>query len=240
MHAAYEQLIRWALSEVPQAERLLPRVAHPELSELRGDLRGTPCTMRTRTFSGTVWQRWLVAVIRTDDGQPASLTVIGFPSAASSPIIGIDLIGFGGRLPLVAVDALAVSGSTPELRERCSRALQQLRQQLDALVVDRRRPEFATAGFSPDALIVGTRPGNEEKVMSVLANALPDLFAAVCSGSKTTQPCGSCHAAITHWIAAERENRKEHSALARIFGDDAASRYLREVLLPDDVEQSLR
>jgi hypothetical protein len=229
-----EQLCHWALSDVPHSAGLAETQVQPDLSDLAGSVRGVDCVMRTRVFTGATWRRWLVAVIRTDDGRPASLTAIGFPASSQRPILGIDLIGFGGRLPLVAIDALPVLGADDALARTCAGELQTLRTALADWVVDRRRPEFATVGFSPDALIMGSRPGHESSVLHVLANALPALYASVCNASPTghTDEDGACAAAIVHWIAAERQNRREHDALARIFGEHAAERYLAEVLLP--------
>ena len=91
----------------------------------------------------------------------------------------------------------------------------------------RRWPAFAAEVFSSRALIVGVRRGAEAPVLAAVAAFVGDV-AAVFAGPRTTDAgrCAAVAARVARWRRAELANRREHDALARIFGAADAAAYL--------------
>ena len=130
----------------------------------------------------------------------------------------------GRALSLVAVDL------APTDREwwasQAAPRLERLHAITADAVVPRRWPEFAVEVFSPRALLVGVRRGREVEVLAGVAAfvaALADL-----AGESPADPAAAsaAEARCRQWCLAERRNRREHDALARMFGEAVAAAYI--------------
>lgn len=205
----------------------LDRVELPGgLGELVGALGEATLQLGTRRYVGGGFASLTVASIRDDQGRLRSATLIGLPEPATlAPVLGVDLIGFGGALSLVAVD-LSPTDDAAWARQAAP-LLARLHAAVGELGVPRRWPAFAAEVFSSQALIVGVRRGAEEPVLAAVAQFVADV-AAVFSGPPSTEPAPVAAAAarVAGWRRAELANRREHDALARIFGQVDAAAYL--------------
>jgi hypothetical protein len=207
------------VSRLGLAERAVPA----ELRRLDGALREVPVALRTRRFGDDGWTLTLAEIAGAD-------TAIGVPRGTLAPVLGIDLVALQGALALIAVD-LAPTDEAVWTAEAAP-ALARLHRATEGLVVARRMPEFAAEVFSPRALLAGARRGDEAAVLAAVAR-----FVAGLAGSFAAARCGEPARVAAaddrrrRWCLAERRNRREHDALARMFGAEAAGAYL-EFLFP--------
>jgi hypothetical protein len=235
LSAGLRAIVDVALTRLVRDLELRPATVPDGLARLRGELRDRPVIMHAQAYEGTSFERLVLATIVDGAGSLRSVTIIGTPAAARGlPILGVDLIALGGALSLAAVDLAPTDGATWE--GLGAPLLRELRAAIDGRVIARRRPIFAEGVFSPLAVIVGARRGEEAPVLTATAGLL-DAFAAAVTGAA---PLAEARAAaarrrVLAWCAAERRNRREHDALRRIFGADAGGRFLR-YLFGDDGE----
>ena len=196
------------------------------LERMTGEVRGVPVMMTTRRAQGGRFAALTCATIRDAEGVLRSLTVIGMPAGGTpGPVLGIDLIGLGGALSLIAVDLAPVDGQVWE--ERAAAPLAGLHAALGEGAVARRWPEFAAEVFSPRAVIAGARRGAEAGLLAAVAgfvSCLPGVYAPMAALPVARQVAADER--VRAWRQAELRNRREHDALARIFGAGAAAAYL--------------
>ncbi|MGB1015337.1 MAG: hypothetical protein ACPG4T_14475 [Nannocystaceae bacterium] len=196
------------------------------LSELTGEVRGQPVKMHTQSFTGSVWTRLVVSTIFDATGTPCTATVIGTPDPTTGmPILGMDLIAFGGALSLVAIDL----APTDEQRwnDHARPLLCQLHDRVEGQVKHRRWPSFAQDVFSPLALIAGVARGRESALFPAALEFIESLGAPLNDiGALDPARVAQAEHRIRAWEAAERQNRREHNALKRIFGPATSSRFL--------------
>jgi len=194
-----------------------------QLRALVGTHAGAALHLDTRRWRGTGFAALTVATIRDATGRLRSVTIIGLPAAGvPGPIVGVDLIGLGGALSLVAVDLAPTDLATWETDAAAS--LAELHAAVAASVVLRRWPDFASEVFSPRALIAGVRRGAELDVLTAVAS----FVARIPTPPIDPIPAGrasAAHERVTAWCRAELRNRREHDALTRLFGADPATAY---------------
>lgn len=225
---------------------LRPAPVPDDLAQLQGTLDGTrdgtPLCLRTERYSGQRLDSLTVAVLETPGGL-CSLTVIGLPVAgAPFPILGIDLIALRGTISLCALDLAPLDEGF--WQSRCAPVLCAVHAAAQESLVVRQRPRFAEDTFSPLALIAGVRPGREAAVFDAVELLLLRTVVLLTADPRSRPaPEHAREYAQEHarerqfaaqtsrlrrerWLLAERQNRKEHSALSRMFGPEAATRYL--------------
>lgn len=196
------------------------------LGALRGALGEASLQLLTRRYVGGGFGALTVAAISDDEDRLRSATVIGLPEpAALAPVLGVDLIGFGGALSLVAVDLSPTDDQA--WAAQAGPLLGRLHAAVAEHVVPRRWPAFAAAVFSSRALIAGVRRGEEAPVLAAVAEFVAEV-GEVFAGAPVTDPQRTAAAAarVVAWRRAELANRREHDALARIFGEVDAAAYL--------------
>ncbi len=220
-------LLRSAEKSFVSETNLIPWEMPAGLSQLEGILDGNPLRLHTRRYRGTRLDSFTVAVLATDQ-QLCSFTAIGLPPpGAPWPVLGIDLIALRGAISLIAID---LAPTDLDFWERyCAPLLTELHTQVQDVVVRRKRPSFADSTFSPLALIAGVSVGKEEPVFIATETFLQQTMALL--GRLPAFPYS--RAAWMHrerWLTAEKQNRKEHNALERMFGSAVATRYLDEFL----------
>lgn len=206
----------------------LDEVALPAgLERLRGHVHGAAVELRTRCFHGHVFEAIFIASITDDEGSLRSATVIALPApGALLPILGVDLIALGGTLSLAAVDLAPID------EEAWSRGgeplLLALHRHVEDRVVPRRWPSFAHRTFSRLALIAASRRGDEALLLDAAAALIAGYADLARAPGEAPLPdrAGAAHRRRRAWQAAELDNRREHDALARLFGADVAARYL--------------
>ena len=214
---------------------LQPCPIEADLADARGHMAGRALRLRTRRFTGSGWESLTLAEMTDEHGQLQTLTVIGLPAHTSAlPILGVDLIGLRGSLSLIALD---LSPTDAQLFTAVwAPLLGELHAQLQALpgdpVVPRKRPDFAAHSFSPLALIAGVRSGAEQVVIPPLCRFVQHLGArlgrlgATAGCALDPERASQATERAQSWRVAERQNRREQSALAAIFGAEFARRYL--------------
>lgn len=208
------------------AARLEPVALPGGLDGLEGTFGAAPLRLLTRRHAGAGLRSLTVARIVDGEGLLRSATLIGLPAPDTlAPVLGVDLIGFGGALSLVAVDL----SPTDDARWAAAAAppLERLHAALADGVVPRRWPAFAAEVFSPRALIAGVRRGAEAPVLAAVAAFVAGL-APVYAAAPQPEPDRVAAAAARElaWRRAELRNRREHDALGRIFGEATATAYL--------------
>ncbi|TVR03854.1 MAG: hypothetical protein EA398_03630 [Deltaproteobacteria bacterium] len=190
-----------------------------------------PVRMRVDAWRGEAWLSLLVADIRSEvDGSTLSATVIGLPHPGSvNPVVGVDLIALGGRLSLYAVDLAPICASWWNATGHG--LLLDLKSGLPSSFVERPHPEFTTGTFSSEAIIGRFEPADSPRAVDATAHWLGRLAPALVPGADTADPERASR--LGRWLQAERTNRREHNALARIFGEDTAAELTARVLFPD-------
>ena len=224
-------------------ERTLP----PAIARMPGRIGDQAVALVTRRFDGPGLESLTLAVIATDATAATgmsggaerlcSVTAIALPAPGSlAPILGIDVIAVRGALSLVALDlaptdaALFDAQAAPILRDV---------QHGCAALTARKRPAFAGDTFSDLAVIVAARPGQEPVVAAATAQLLRASAALFSAAGAPHAPApdparaAAASARSLAWRRAELGNRKEHDALARIFGAEPARRYAEDFLFAD-------
>ncbi|HTN91863.1 MAG TPA: hypothetical protein VL242_49680, partial [Sorangium sp.] len=140
-----------------------------------------------------------------------------------------DLVAFGGRLSLVALDLSPTDAAF--WQEHARPLLEAAHARAAAKLAPRRPPAFAEGALSPLALIAGVRPGAEGAAFDAAAGLLDALRGL--PALDPARPGERGEAAFRRNLAlrrAELSNRKEADVLAAMFGRAFADRYLREHL----------
>lgn len=228
-----------------QQVQLIPNSAElsipTALSFVQGQLRGQPVTMQTRRFAGHGLSAFTLATISDAAGALCSVTVIALPAAGSLlPILGIDVIAFGGSLQLVALDLAPLDAGSFEVE--AVPVLRHMHSLTQGQLISRKRPEFAQETFSDLALIAAARPGQEGFAAAPAVYLLQSYTTLVQQSiaqlanptSELSQRAARAYERNQNWRLAELRNRKEHNALAQLFSPEFAHRYLHEFLFSPD------
>ncbi len=232
MSAAIDAGLRAVLGAAERwiaAAGMRPAPLPEPLIRLRGAVGETALELVTRRHAGGGLATLTVAAIADDQGLLRSATLIGLPEPATlGPVLGVDLIAFGGALSLVAVDLSPTD--LPTWQAFAGPELEALHLEVEGRVVHRKWPAFAEAVFSRRALLAGVRHGEEAPVLAAVAGfvarAATAWAAAVdASEDRVAAAAERCRA----WRRAELANRREHDALARILGAATAAAYLEQL-----------
>lgn len=239
--------LKWLDALLVQRLGLQEVAISADLAAANGLLRGAQVVLRTRRYRGAGFAPLTLAHIENAQGGLCSLTVVGLPQPGSGlPILGMDLIALNGALSLVAVDLAPIRAQT--WQTDCTPLLMSLQQQAAGSLIARKRPEFTVDTFSPLAVIAGARSGAEWNVFCALVEFLQrasDLWlrrmGQITASDVSLEDRGDTQAeaeSVRRWLLAEQTNRKEHSALAAIFGPDFAKRYLHEFLFSTAAQEA--
>lgn len=206
---------------------LRPVELSPGMARRHGRWRDEALVLETRVWAGEGWERVVVAHTLGPHGV-VTATIIGLPADGwSHEVVGFDLIAFGGRLSLAAVDLAPLDDTHFEAHARPR--LQRLHADAAKWVVERRSPTFAKATFSPEALIVAERAGTDGALLESVATFARGLAAF------PTQRASDTARALEKkdgWKRAMNQNRKEMEALSRLFGEAWVREYVDSVLFP--------
>lgn len=224
-----------------QRLRLRPVPVPGTLAQARGMLRGSLVQMSTQRLCGAGFSSLTVAQIADQQGRPCSWTVVGLPQPeAGLPILGMDLIALQDRLSLVALDLAPTDRQSWEAD--CAPILARLHQQTQSVLIPRKRPDFAVDTFSSLAVIAGLRSGGEDALLGALVDFLQQTSDLWLSNQTKGPPVRRSQLdtgpQIRRWLLAEQRNRKEHNALAMIFGAEFAAHYLHDFLFSVPKEES--
>lgn len=206
-----------------------------KLRRIDGTLRDRPVSLRMRRFSGDRLAVLTIAEIVEQDGPLRAVTVIGMPADGSlAPVLGIDLVALGGMLSLIAVDLAPTDAAVWDTE--AEPLLARLHDASEAAVVPRRWPEFAVDVFSRRALLAAARRGGEVAALDAVARfavSLAPLYAGDPGDPVDAARAAAAAARRRGWCLAERRNRREHDALARMLGPGPAAATL-DLLFPVD------
>lgn len=217
-----------AVANLAAREGLLEDPLSTDRAARDGSLRGVPVTMHSMRLRGGAWESLVVATIAGPSGALFTATVAGLPALGSlRPLLGIDLIAFGERLGLVALD-LSPTDRAYWL-ESAAPVLRRIRSRLLPTLVDRKRPHFTEGTYSELAIVAAARAGEEaasfEAACALLDERLPP---------EPLEPARSFEAAERNLACrrAEQANGKQRAALGRMFGERWAADYIDEVVFP--------
>ena len=191
-----------------------------EFSVLRGELAHEPVEMRTSAYGCPSVARLAWVRMDTIDGKPVTRTMVALPRGAGT-IVGLDVVALKNRVSLFAVD---LRGTNAEATVAADATLGVGRTKLRGFT-DRPRPQFVEGAFSDHAIIGGFEEGAEESGIDCVRIALGRVALQTCPGKAEDD-----RAVVLNWLDAERRNRKERNALARMFGVDRAESYLERFL----------
>ncbi|MEO0814212.1 MAG: hypothetical protein AAFY60_15225, partial [Myxococcota bacterium] len=214
-----ESCSHW-LSEVEVPDALAHRV---------GYIGDEQVELRTRRFRGGALESLTFASISDTTGMCRSVTLIGFPTADSPlPILGVDLIAFRRHLSLVALDYAPTNFAY--WNQTASPVLRHLRDWTESHLKARKRPEFTVDAFS-DLAIISASPRGSEAIACEAATRLLSTYLNFARESMVW-PSQPGDQTVAQWCEAERQNRKEHDALGRVFGSSFAESYLAYLFTP--------
>ncbi|MEM6729932.1 MAG: hypothetical protein AAF658_00160 [Myxococcota bacterium] len=223
--AALIELSRWTESVLEQDEELREVEIDERLRDKDGSIGKREVTLHTKRFAGRGLSSLFYAKIVDSDRCQRSLTLIGLPEPDSElPILGIDLIAFGNSLSLVALD---LAPTRFAYRHQNARPLLSRLVSQTAELKTRKIPDFTRGAFSDLAIIAGAPRGTEDIAMQAARDIL-ECYLLLPRGedSSTYGTRSSKDRDVQHWCAAELNNRKEHNALAGVFGATFARSYL--------------
>jgi hypothetical protein len=184
--------------------------------------------MRSQRFVGGAWSQLVLAEILGERSGRVLASVIGLPARGlGDSVLGVDLVAFGGKLSLAAVDLSPIEEAAWTAHSRP--ALERLHDASARLTVERTRPAFTHHTFSSLALVSAAKPGDDVALLSALARWLPQAMAG--RGQTGGE---AAWATQQRWRESERSNRKEADGMARLFGSDFARRYVEDFLFPLD------
>ena len=192
-----------------------------------GSIADTDVRMTSRCYQHPLLERVTVARLFTVSGNhPLSVTVSALPRAqVPLPILGLDYVGFRGTLSLVALDLCPTHSGF--WQEHAAHPMTQIREQADALKA-RKIPGFTRGVFSElavfSAATTATACEQARQLSHHLLKAYQDLMALPLPSVPDQQE------QLRRWKLAMQSNKKEHSALSRIFGERFTERYLKEFL----------
>lgn len=206
-------------------------------STATGEIAGTPVKMESFRYTGNAFDTYTVAYLRNPAQGLLSVTVSGIPRAESGlPILGLDYVGFRGALSLVALDLCPVHETY--WASHCEAFLKDLYEHAQQLV-QRKVPGFTQGVFSASAIFAAATNSHQCQQSTHLAERLlshaESLFLAANECALDAEQIERNREQIQQWKRAMRTNKKEHSALSRIFGESFTEKYLKRFLFALEV-----
>jgi hypothetical protein len=199
----------------------------PSLARRHGRWRDDELVLETQVWRGEGWERVVVARTVGPHGV-VTATVIALPEDGfSHEVVGFDLIAFGGRLSLAAVDLAPLDDA--HFAAHARPRLQKLHDAAARWVIERRSPAFAKDTFSPEALIVAERNGAAGALLDPVAEFARSLAGFPVQRAHDASPALERK---DQWKRAMNQNRKEMEALSRLFGAAWVREYVDLVLFP--------
>ena len=214
------------LATFPQQLGLYPVAIPPEFAHAAGVIGEMPIVMETQRYAAPWLEHFTLAVLRDAHAQVLSVTVSAVPHCCPLPILGLDYVAFRGMLSLVALDLCPTDQGF--WQAYAAAPLAHIHLQAQGLTA-RKVPTFTRGIFSPHAVFAAARPGQESVALD-LAQQLLTLYLELPRMSLADSEQADLLAMTLRWRLAMRQNKKEQQALARIFGEDYAHRYLDDFL----------
>lgn len=210
-------------------QTLTPVTVTPPCAEIAGRLQDQPVHMFTQRWLNPAFQSITLARIFGDQQQLLSVTFSAVPSAHSSlPILGFDYVGFRGMLSLIALDTYLFA---PALETQAFADFITSQRQKATPLILRKFPHLSSDALSPQALVAAAKSPEQIHLAQQLAlEELQFYFqqAQTLPLSREEDPTKTQQ--IMRWKSAMLQNKKEHRALAQIFGEEQASHYLQDFL----------
>ncbi len=206
----------------------------------RGRVGDIDVDMNSRRFEGSGLQSLTVAYLRHHHTkQLLSVTVSGIPRADTGlPILGLDYVGFRGTLSLVALDLCPVEQHL--WTTRVQPIMRPLHTRAKAHLIQRKIPGFTEGVFSELAVFAAaTREDHCQHSVEMSEILLSEYKNLLQSCSQNPAQAKHNHERIQTWKRAMQNNKKEHSALSRIFGVDFTEKYLRQFLFLPEVYRAV-
>jgi len=202
---------------------------------LQGQIRGIKVNMRSRAFVGSALQRVTLVEMQTETGKRLSVTLTAMPHSASPlPILGLDYVGFQETLSLAALDWFPTDLFF--WKTHCKTPLQALKRQAQAQLTQRKTPEFAQSAFSPQAIFAAAKPPQLAAAVQIAQQMLQGFtqISHIQPLPLQAQQLEALQTRRQEWVQVMRNNKKEHSALAQIFGADLTKTYLEGFLFSSE------
>lgn len=193
-----------------------------------GLLKGAPVELHTRCYASEEQGRLSLARIVDSGGLTLSVTLVLIPaSGVPAPLLGLDCVAFGPRMAIIALDLSpsCSSASNTHARELMHEARVLAQRELEL----RPLPEFAREVFSEHAVIASPPPAALPCVVELVDFVLghyPELLEQAIRAPRDPDVTPT----VERWLRQMRHNKREHGALARIFGEDFTADYLHDCL----------
>ncbi|HEX8848487.1 MAG TPA: hypothetical protein VF761_03050 [Gemmatimonadaceae bacterium] len=218
-----------ALDDVPPA---------PALAGAAGSWKGAPATIETRASHGERVSYCRAARVRGTGLAIGNVLCVPDPRLRTAgtplPILGVDLVAIGERDAIVVAD-LSPTGDDPTSADGWMAAALDADPRAAALAPIADLPRWARESFSRRALAVRV-PLAHRPVAAEAVRRVVDAFVALVRDARVD---GSAEAAcaVRHdqqrYMERHRDEDGGLALLARIFGNEWARGYIRDVLFPD-------
>jgi hypothetical protein len=233
----YLQQVSARVEQSIQTLGLVPVAVEDTFAIVSGEIAEMPVTMESYRYTGEAFETYTVAYLRNAAQELLSVTVSGIPYPDKGlPILGLDYVGFRGALSLVALDLCPVQASYWE--RHCKAFLAILHGQGQQLV-QRKVPGFTEGVFSKSAIFAAATNQQQCQESALLADRLLNHVEALCINAERAalvpDAMESNRQHIQRWKRAMQTNKKEHSALSRIFGASFTEKYLKTFLFALEV-----
>lgn len=210
----------------------------PALAGAGGSWKGAPATIGTRASRGNRIAYCRVAEVRGAGLAIGNLLCVPEPrfrvGPASLPILGVDLVAIGDRDAIVVADLSPMGEERAPADEWMAAALDsEPRVATLAPIAD--LPSWAHESFSRRALAARV-PLAQQAVAADAVRRVVDAFVALVHDARvdgsTAATCAARHEQ-RRYMARHRDEDGGLALLARIFGNEWARGYIRDVLFPD-------
>ena len=202
----------------------------PVLDHAEGAWKGSPVTIDTRAYHGSVVRYARFA--RLVGGELEIGNILCLPDPAHPlPILGADLVALGRETGMLAVDLSPMLPPGPE-RDAQLAPLMARRSAHPELPPGGPLPDWCAAWFSPGALYTRVDPGRLDAAASTFRDFLRTFVDLVRRSIPRPDRAAGVATAQDGYAAAHRTDDKGLKLLAKMFGSAWADRYVAEVLFP--------
>ena len=215
----------------------------PALARAAGSWKGAPATIETRASRGERVAYCRAARVRGTGLAIGNVLCVPDPrlrlGRSSLPILGVDLVAIGEREAIVVADLSPTGDERTPADEWMAAALDgDPRVATLAPIAD--LPPWARESFSRRALAARVPLPLQPAAADAVRRVVHAFVALVRDARVDTSAAGAC--AVRHdqrrYMERHREEDGGLALLARIFGNEWARGYIRDVLFPDPPEST--
>lgn len=206
---------------IVSALALQPVALDSKFASAAGSFKGVEISLEARGYAGGS-----IAFARFVELWGGALEIVNLlclpRTSYALPILGADLVSVSSRSAMFAADLSPVPGFAAAPRLRPSHSLPSSRE----------LHGWCARILSPQSLSVRVEGDRREEAFAAVLERVDDFCALAMAGESNGSEL-EIAAAQREYARAHIEDDKGLTMLGRIFGDDWAQRFLREVMFPD-------